>query len=248
MKWLCTGIVFLIYIIAYSRAQLDPTEFFKGSLSRPKLEIVHPDNGQVLNGGVLDIKIKILGYELPSHFDDSSICIGLSDKSTEVGEQCFDRTTDLDFHVSGLSPGETYSLRVLFRERGKTIAMSVRSFRVAGIVGVLDEPVTIETALQLAVKHQINGLHLEAEQIYRNILSENPSHPEALHLLGVVFIQKGNCGMLPFHMSTHSSLWHGILDCRGSLASGPIYRAGAPLKQHNGRLPQQPWRVLSRFG
>ena len=185
-------IIIFAFAVFLSRAQLDPTEFFKGSLSRPKLEIVNPENGQVLNGGILDIKIKILGYELPSHFDDSSICIGLSNKATEVGEQCFERTTDLDFHVSGLSPGETYSLRVLFRERGKTIAMSVRSFRVAGIVGVLDEPVTIETALQVGVKHQIKGLHLEAEKIYRNILSENPNHPEALHLLGVVFIQKGN--------------------------------------------------------
>ena len=186
-------LVAIAWFLVSSSAQLDPTEFFRGSLSRPKLEIIHPENGQVLSGGVLDIKIKILGYELPSHFDDSSICIGLSNRATEVGEQCFDRTTDLDFHVNGLSPGETYSLRVLFRERGKTIAMSVRTFRVAGITGVLDTPVTIETALQVAVKHQLAGLYVEAERIYRTILSENPSHPQAMHLLGVVFIQKGKC-------------------------------------------------------
>lgn len=37
-------------------AQLDPSEFFKGSQRRPKLEIVYPDNGQVLDDTNLDIR------------------------------------------------------------------------------------------------------------------------------------------------------------------------------------------------
>jgi hypothetical protein len=175
--------------------QLDPAEFFSGSQPRPKLEIINPENGQILDGGILQIKIQLHGYELPSHFHDSSLCIGLSNRNLEIGEQCFDQSSDLDFHISGLSPGETYSLRVVFLERGRMIAMSVRSFRVGGVVGVLvedsEQAVSIETAIQVGVKAQMEGDYEYAEKIYRTILFENPSHAQALHLLGVIFIQKG---------------------------------------------------------
>lgn len=178
--------------------KLDPTEFFKGSQPRPKLEILYPENGQILDDGVLQIKIRLHGYELPSHFHDSSLCIALANRNIEIGEQCFDQSSDLDFHITGLSPRETYSLQVLFLERGRIIAMSVRSFRVGGILGVLDgnQAVSIETAIQVGVKAQMEGSYDQAEQIYRNILSENPSHPQALHLLGVIFIQKGSRTLL----------------------------------------------------
>jgi hypothetical protein len=177
-----------------NRHALDPTEFFKGSQPRPKLEIIHPENGQILDDGILQIKIRLHGYDLPSHFHDSSLCIALSNRNIEIGEQCFDQSADLDFHITGLSPRETYSLQVLFLERGRIIAMSVRSFRVGGILGVLDgnQAVSIETAIQVGVKAQMEGSYDQAEQIYRNVLSENPSHPQALHLLGVIFIQKGS--------------------------------------------------------
>ena len=180
--------------------KLDPTEFFKGSQPRPKLEILYPENGQILDDGVLQIKIRLHGYELPSHFHDSSLCIALANRNIEIGEQCFDQSADLDFHITGLAPRETYSLQVLFLERGRIIAMSVRSFRVGGILGVLDgnQAVSIETAIQVGVKAQMEGSYDQAEQIYRNILSENPSHPQALHLLGVIFIQKGS---LTLHQS-----------------------------------------------
>jgi hypothetical protein len=196
---------------SHDMKQLDPAEFFSGSQPRPKLEIINPENGQILDGGILQIKIQLHGYELPSHFHDSSLCIGLSNRNIEIGEQCFDQTSELDFHISGLSPGETYSLRVIFLERGRTIAMSVRSFRVGGIVGVLlgeetDHAVTIETAIQVGVKAQMDGEYEHAERIYRKILSENPSHAQALHLLGVIFIQKGLSPSLSVSLSLCASL------------------------------------------
>lgn len=175
---------------------VDPTEFFTGSQYRPKLEIIKPENGQVLNDGILDIEIVISGYDLPSHFDESSTCIALSkDKGIAVVEHCFDQSPELIFHVNGLTPGESYSLRVLFLERGKVIALSVRSFKVGGVMGVLadneNHPVSIQTALQVALQHQVNGMHIQAEKIYQSILSESPSNADALNRLGVNFYQQG---------------------------------------------------------
>jgi tetratricopeptide (TPR) repeat protein len=42
------------------------------------------------------------------------------------------------------------------------------------------------------MKYQINNMIAEAETVYRNILSENPTHPDALHLLGLIFYQRGD--------------------------------------------------------
>lgn len=176
---------------------IDPSEFFMGAQPRPKLEIISPENGQVLDSGQVEISIKITGYNLPSKFHSSNICVGLSTGISFV-EQCFDQTTDLIFHASGLTPGLHYSVRVVFYERGNAIAVSVRNFRVAGIKGLLtnggDETVTvtIQAAMQVAINFQIKGMEEQAEVIYRSILSEFPSHPETLHLLGVVFYQKGD--------------------------------------------------------
>jgi hypothetical protein len=51
--------------------------------------------------------------------------------------------------------------------------------------------VTIETALQFAVREQASGKHLVAEAVYRDILAAHPSHAEALHLLGLAHYQRG---------------------------------------------------------
>lgn len=45
--------------------------------------------------------------------------------------------------------------------------------------------------LKLAVSHQQAGRSAEAEQIYRQILEEQPNHPDALHLSGVMASQAG---------------------------------------------------------
>lgn len=86
-------------------------------------------------------------------------------------------------------------------ERDNAIAVSVRNFRVAGIRGIInsDEVLTIQTAVQIAVQYQTRGLEAQAEQIYRSILQENPMHPDALHLLGVIYYQKGDAiSAIPF--------------------------------------------------
>lgn len=189
-----------------SNDHIDPTEYFTGSQYRPKLEIVRPENGQVLEDGILDIEIIISGYELPSHFDDSSTCIALSnDEGVMVVDHCFDQSPELIFHVNGLTPGTAYTLRILFLERGKVIALSVRSFKVGGVIGVLadDEslPVSIQTALQVALQHQVNGMHMQAEQIYQRILSESPSNADALNHLGVNFHQQGDAHNMLCHCS-----------------------------------------------
>lgn len=83
---------------------------------------------------------------------------------------------------------------IIFLERGHAIAVSVRNFKVAGIRGLLnsDEIVTIQTAVQVAMEYQMMGMEAQAELIYRSILSESPAYPDALHLLGVIFYQKGD--------------------------------------------------------
>ena len=131
---------------------LDPSDYFTGALHRPRLEIIHPENGQVLDNGNLAIEIKLDGYDLPSHFHDSRVCVGLSSGSW-VAEQCFDQSLDLVFHVNGLTAGLQYALRIVFYERGNAIAVSVRNFRVGGIKGLLnsnpEEAVSILTAVQV---------------------------------------------------------------------------------------------------
>lgn len=50
---------------------------------------------------------------------------------------------------------------------------------------------TLQQALDLAVQHHQGGRLREAEAIYRQILSADPSNPHALHLLGVLSNQVG---------------------------------------------------------
>jgi tetratricopeptide (TPR) repeat protein len=128
--------------------------------------------------------------------------VGLSSGSW-VAEKCFDESSDLVFHVNGLKAGAQYALRIVFYERGNAIAVSVRNFRVGGIKGLPDRPtdeaVTILTAVQVAVHYQATGMEIQAEKIYRSILSEYPAYPDALHLLGVIYYQKGDAlSAIPF--------------------------------------------------
>jgi protein O-GlcNAc transferase len=51
--------------------------------------------------------------------------------------------------------------------------------------------VTIEQAMQLATARHRAGHLAKAEAIYRQVLSAQPNHPEALHLLGVIAGQVG---------------------------------------------------------
>ena len=50
----------------------------------------------------------------------------------------------------------------------------------------------LQDEIDRALTEHSAGRLAEAEAIYRKILSENPKHPPALHLLGVALSQQGN--------------------------------------------------------
>lgn len=174
---------------------VDPSDFFTGARQKPKLEIMYPENGAILDSSDLDVKIQLSGFKFPSLFHDSAVCIGLSFGETFT-EECFVDAPDFTFRVTGLFVDTAYSLRVAFFERGEAIAVSVRNFRVAGVKGIMEDNreriVSIQTAVQVALTLQLSGRHSEAELIYRSILSVNPLHANTLHLLGINFYQTGD--------------------------------------------------------
>jgi Flp pilus assembly protein TadD len=49
----------------------------------------------------------------------------------------------------------------------------------------------IDQAMQVAIRNHKTGKLAEADKIYRQVLSQNPNHPEALHLLGALAAQVG---------------------------------------------------------
>ncbi|CAM9515745.1 unnamed protein product [Chrysoparadoxa australica] len=164
------------------------------------LQVVTPSNAEVLESSDLDISLDLRGYEMPSNWHDSRVCIGLASEGEPVVEQCFTQLhsslSSLSFKATGLTPGRAYVLRAVLFERANAIAVSVRSFRVGGVfIHPLHEdespPVTILTALQVALEHHAMGDGDEAESIYRQIISLNSQHADALHLLGLVFHQRG---------------------------------------------------------
>ena len=54
------------------------------------------------------------------------------------------------------------------------------------------EDVAIPVALQVAIEHHQGGRLPQAEAIYQQVLQVQPNHPDALHLLGDIFRQRGN--------------------------------------------------------
>jgi len=51
--------------------------------------------------------------------------------------------------------------------------------------------ITVQQAFDLALKHHQSGQLQQAEQLYRQILAQQPQHADALHLLGVITHQMG---------------------------------------------------------
>src|SRR5262245_21047607 len=51
---------------------------------------------------------------------------------------------------------------------------------------------TVNEAIKLAISHHQGGRIHEAEQIYRQILGDDPRHAGAHHLLGLLELQRGN--------------------------------------------------------
>jgi predicted O-linked N-acetylglucosamine transferase (SPINDLY family) len=75
---------------------------------------------------------------------------------------------------------------------------------------------TLQQAYELAAGHAAAGRFLEAEQTYRQILSQLPGHAESLYGLGVVLFQTGRAAeALPLFRSATSArpgvaqFWHG---------------------------------------
>lgn len=127
--WFLMMILLLISATVISAHYMDPSDYFSGAQHRPKLgiviieflslsviasfsEIVNPENGQILDNGDLEIKIKVDGYEMPSKLHNSTICVGLS-TGVNFAEQCFEQTAELVFQANGLSPGSQYALRIV---------------------------------------------------------------------------------------------------------------------------------------
>src|SRR5207249_5696562 len=52
-------------------------------------------------------------------------------------------------------------------------------------------PMTLEQALQQGVQFHQTGKLNEAEQVYQQILQQAPEQPQAMHLLGVLYHQRG---------------------------------------------------------
>jgi len=50
---------------------------------------------------------------------------------------------------------------------------------------------SVEEALRIARQHHKAGQLAQAETLYRQILQQQPNHPDALHLLGVIAYQAG---------------------------------------------------------
>ena len=50
---------------------------------------------------------------------------------------------------------------------------------------------TIQQAFDLALQHHQAGRCREAEQLYRQILAQQPDHVDAMHMLGVIAHQLG---------------------------------------------------------
>jgi hypothetical protein len=72
---------FLFFLFLFLTQLLQPItsiDHFEGAQPRPLLSINKPENGQVLESGDVNVEISILGYDFPSIFHDSSICVALT--------------------------------------------------------------------------------------------------------------------------------------------------------------------------
>eukprot|EP01033_Poteriospumella_lacustris_P003388 gene3387-2507_t len=128
-----------------------------------------------------------------SHLHGSAICLSVVSERGGESEDCF-YPSERTFHVEGLAPGQTYTIKFTLFERNQAIAAIVRSVRVAGIHAVpyVHEIMTINSALQVAAQYALRGMENAAEDIYRSILAEMPLNPQALHNIGAMYYNKGD--------------------------------------------------------
>jgi len=106
---------------------------------------------------------------------------------------------------------------------------------------------TIQQALDLAVQHHQAGRSQQAQEIYRQILAQQPDHPGALHLMGVLAAQAGDreaaigwirraLGVWPHDVTFHVNLAY-ILEGAGRIEeAGEAYRRALELTPENADL------------
>ena len=125
------------------------------SSAQAALQIVSPNNGDVLEHSAVDIVVHVNGFDMEGEDGSGSgsgngirdpergerkLCVLLSALSVgEVrsAERCFPSAVNIN--AAGLKLGETYSLRVMLFEDVRVVAMSVRKFRVASVGGYVAE-------------------------------------------------------------------------------------------------------------
>jgi tetratricopeptide (TPR) repeat protein len=81
--------------------------------------------------------------------------------------------------------------------------------------------------LNMALGYHQRGLLDQAAQVYETLLAQNPNHADALHLLGVVALQRGQPARAIEHIGRAVALNPGVAACQANLAEA--YRA---LGQH----------------
>ena len=83
--------------------------------------------------------------------------------------------------------------------------------------GSYSSELTVDKTLDLAFSHYNRGRLLEAQQLCRLVLDKAPQHPDAMHLLGTILSETGQCanavqllhkaiGQSPGHAQLHNSL------------------------------------------
>ncbi len=102
------------------------------------------------------------------------------------------------------------------------------------------EKLSVGDALEVAVRLHQGGHLLEAEELYRNILSAVPEHPDVLHFLGVLTHQLGRnaegvglvqraVAMMPEHVDAQSNLGNLLRDGGRLAEAEAAYRKAVAL-------------------
>jgi protein O-GlcNAc transferase len=102
---------------------------------------------------------------------------------------------------------------------------------------MIPKMMTLQQSFELAVRHQSAGQLAEAEQLFRQILAQNPNHADALHRLGVIAFDLKNydaaiglieraIALLPSRASFYSNLGN-VFKARGDLKKAVVFYQSA---------------------
>jgi len=102
--------------------------------------------------------------------------------------------------------------------------------------------VTTQQALELALQHHQAGRLEEAETLYRQFLAQEPNHPDALHLLGMIANQKGEYQIAVQLLGRAVAIMPMVAAYRGNLgqALAGLGRTGEAISAYRLALKIQP--------